>query len=247
METHIYPYIFKRKSVRLYKELRISHDLLQKIIDQSEITRPVIDDFIYEIKIVDGQQLKGFLNFKPPMGLILYSQDHPLANFFAGLIMQKVDLLCSANGLGACWLGMASSKIETENGMKARITLSVGLADEPLHRENLTQFRRLDITQIRDFPYWDQLLEAVRVAPSATNGQPWYFKVKEESIALTFRKRLDVKDIFVNHLRWIDLGISCCHLLLAMDEHSISYTMRLNHEIKSENDPICLIDINRVL
>jgi hypothetical protein len=247
METNIYPTIFKRKSVRRYKDLPLDHDLLQEIINQSKIMYPIVGDFDYEIEIVGGKDLKGYLNFKPPMGLILYAQNHPLAAFYAGMIMQKVDLLCSANGLGTCWLGMATAKNDDHQEMKAMITLSVGIADESLHRDDITQFRRLDITQIRDFPYWDQILETVRIAPSATNGQPWYFKVQEDSIAMTFRKRLDVKDIFVSHLRWIDAGIGCCHLLLALQEQKITYTMRLNHKIESENDTICLIDINRVL
>lgn len=247
METNIYPTIFTRKSIRKYKDLPVDHILLQKIIDQSKITYPIIGDFDYEIEIVGGQDLKGYLNFKPPVGLVLYAQQHPLAAFYAGMIMQKVDLLCSANGLGTCWLGMATSKNDGVRDMKAMITLSVGIADEPLHRNELAQFRRLDINQIRDFPYWDQIIEAVRLAPSATNGQPWYFRVQEASIAMTFRKRLDVKDIFVSHLRWIDAGIGCCHLLLALQEQKITYTMLLNPEIGNENDQICLIDINRVL
>jgi hypothetical protein len=247
METNIYPTIFKRRSIRKYKDLPVDHILLQKIIDQSKITYPIVGDFDYEIEIVGGQDLKGYLNFKPPVGLVLYAQQHPLAAFYTGMIMQKVDLLCSANGLGTCWLGMASAKNDGVRDMKAMITLSVGIADEPLHRNELAQFRRLDISQIRDFPYWDQIIEAVRLAPSATNGQPWYFRVQEASIAMTFRKRLDVKDIFVSHLRWIDAGIGCCHLLLALQEQKITYTMLLNPEIENEKDEICLIDINRVL
>lgn len=247
MEINMYPYIFKRKSIRRYKDLPLDRNLLQEIIGESKKIQPQVSNFKYEISIVDGQDLKGFLNFKPPMGFVLYTQEHPLAGFYAGMILQKIDLLCSANGLGTCWLGMATSKKDDYKDLNAMITLGVGIADEPLHRDNLTQFRRLDITQIRDFPYWDQILEAVRIAPSATNGQPWYFKVKEDSITMTFRKRLDVKDIFVSHLRWIDAGIGCCHLLLALQKQEIAFTLRLNNEIMSENSPIYLIDINRVL
>ena len=247
MEKNIYAAIFERKSIRRYKDQSVDIDLLQKIIDQSKSMHPVADDFEYEVEIVEGHQLKGYLNFKPPMGLVLYAQQHPLADFYAGMIMQKIDLLCSANGLGTCWLGMASPKHDDHKKLKVMATLSVGIADEPLHRDAITQYRRLDINQIRDFPYWDQVLEAVRIAPSATNGQPWYFKVQEDSIALTFRKRLDIKDLVVSHLRWIDAGIACCHLLLALDEQKIIYSMHLNHKITSENDTICMIDISRVL
>lgn len=64
---------------------------------------------------------------------------------------------------------------------------------------------------------------------------------------MTFRKRLDIKDIVVSHLRWIDAGIACCHLLLALNEQNIVYTMHLNQKITNENDTICMIDISRVL
>ncbi|MBV1709372.1 MAG: hypothetical protein KMY54_05895 [Erysipelothrix sp.] len=247
METNIYPAIFKRKSIRRYKDQPVDRALLQDIIDTSKNIFPLVYDFDYEIMIVDGNDLKGFLNFKPPLGLVLYTQEHPHAHFFAGMIMQKIDLLCSVNGLGTCWLGMVTSKNDEYNGMRAMITLGVGIADEPLHRNEITQYKRLDIAQIRDFPYWDQIIEAVRLAPSATNGQPWYFKVKEDTITMTFRKRLDVKDIFVSHLRWIDAGIGFCHLLLALQEQKITFSIQLNDEIRNENDPICLIDIVRVL
>lgn len=247
METNLYPTIFKRKSIRRYKEVTIDRSLLQQIIDQSKSMHPRVDDFEYEIAIVEGHELKGYLNFKPPMGLVLYAQQHPMADFYAGMIMQKIDLLCSANGLGTCWLGMASPKNDEHKKLKAMATLSVGIADEPLHRDTITQFRRLDINQIRDFPYWDQVLEAVRIAPSATNGQPWFFKVQEDAIAMTFRKRLDIKDIVVSHLRWIDAGIAYCHLVLALQEHKIIYEMHLNHKIENKNDHIYMIDIMRVL
>ncbi|MDP3305137.1 MAG: nitroreductase family protein [Erysipelotrichaceae bacterium] len=247
METNLYPTIFKRKSVRRYNNQTVDVALLQEIIDQSKSMHPRVDDFEYEVEIVEGHDLKGYLNFKPPMGLVLFAQQHPMADFYAGMIMQKIDLLCSANGLGTCWLGMALPKHDSHKKLKAMATLSVGIADEPLQRDTITQFRRLDITQIRDFPYWDQVLEAVRIAPSATNGQPWYFKVQEDSIAMTFRKRIDIKDIVVSHLRWIDAGIACCHLLIALQEQKIIYTKHLNHKITNENDTICIIDISRVL
>lgn len=246
METNIYPYIFRRKSIRRYNEQPPAREFLQEIIDVSRQMHPLVSDFNYEIMIVEGQDLRGYLNFKPPLGLVFSAQRHPLAGFYAGMILQKIDLLCSANGLGTCWLGMATSKYDDVEGMKAMVTLAVGWPDEPLHRE-VSQFRRLDITQIRDFPYWDQILEPVRIAPSATNGQPWYFKVKEDSIAKTFRKRLDVKDIFVSHLRWIDAGIAYCHLLQALQNHGVTFETHVNDEIKNENDPICLIEIVRVL
>jgi hypothetical protein len=247
METNIYPSIFRRKSVRRYKEQRIDHDFLREIIRQSKEIPPHVSDFNYEISIVDGQDLKGYLNFKVPMGLVLYTQEHPFAGFYAGTIMQKIDLLCNANGLGTCWLGMATSKNNPYPELNAMITLAVGIPDEPWVRDDISQFRRLEITQIRDFPYWDQLLEAVRLAPSATNGQPWYFRVKEDSITMIFRKRWDIKDVFVSRLRWIDAGIGFCHLFLALQAENITFKIHLNHEFSNENDPICLIDINRVL
>ncbi|PKM64301.1 MAG: hypothetical protein CVU96_03510 [Firmicutes bacterium HGW-Firmicutes-20] len=247
METNIYPYIFRRKSIRRYNDQSPNRKLLQEIIDVSKTMHPLVGYFKYEVMIVDGQDLKGYLNFRPPLGLVLYTEEHPLAEFYAGMILQKIDLLCSANGLGTCWLGMATSKKNKIDGMREMITLAVGWPEEPLHRQEVSQFRRLDITQIRDFPYWDQILESVRIAPSATNGQPWYFTVKEDSIAMTFRKRLDVKDIFVSHLRWIDAGIACCHLLLALQNQGITFAVHLKDEIKNEYEPICLIDIVRVL
>lgn len=71
MESNLYPAVFKRKSVRRYKDQSVDVVLLQEIINQSKNVHPMADDFEYEIEIVEGHQLKGYLNFKPTMGLVL--------------------------------------------------------------------------------------------------------------------------------------------------------------------------------
>ncbi|MEN6292257.1 MAG: nitroreductase family protein [Methanobacterium sp.] len=71
-------------------------------------------------------------------------------------------------------------------------------------------------TEITDIAGADELLEVARIAPSATNSQPWFFTgdknlIHAYSVEPGFIKRFTKKYIP------IDVGIAICHLQIAAE------------------------------
>lgn len=60
----------------------------------------------------------------------------------------------------------------------------------------------------------------MRLAPSATNGQPWYFISKKDQIHLYQKDPNFIKKFFYERMNKIDMGIALAHLWLAAEhEH----------------------------
>jgi len=93
----------------------------------------------------------------------------------AVFLLQQVDLYLSAKNLASCWLGMAklAKGVPTlMNGLEFVIMLAFGNTTEPIHRANTFDFKRHDLSAISSVAGADELLEPVRLAPSASNTQP---------------------------------------------------------------------------
>lgn len=154
-----------------------------------------------------------------------------------GYALEQIILHATELGLGTCWLGGTFTKegfteaFELQEDEEMPAITPVGYMAE---RRGLEKVMRLAARSNNRKP-WEQLffkenfstpltmeeagiygsgLEMVRIAPSASNGQPWRVVLDDEGVHFYCSGRYTV-------YRRLDLGIAFCHFDLAMNEQGI--------------------------
>jgi nitroreductase len=215
--SELYSTIFKRKSVRKFKNQKLEDSKLQSIQEYIDGLTPLYAGIKTEIAVLSENEVKTMLPIKAPHYVAVYSEvtDGYLVN--SGFMLQQVDLFLSANGIGACWLGMGSPQktAASRNGLDYVINLAIGYAEEPLHRTDISEFKRNPLTEISSVSSADELLETARLAPSASNTQPWYFSGSADKIIVSRKLPNILKAALYGKYNQIDMGIVLCHIWIA--------------------------------
>lgn len=163
-----------------------------------------------------------------------------------GYQMETIILYLTSLGLGTCWLGGSFTRSAFAKRISLKddehipaVTATGEFADTASARRNLIRRfargeRRLPWDKLffdRDFDHpltdsgTDQLaLEMVRLAPSASNKQPW--RVVRDGDAFHFylqrtpgyRESMLKKVLGIFDLQRVDMGIALCHFDLTMKE-----------------------------
>mgnify|MGYP006282845117 CR=1 FL=1 len=225
---NLYQAIFKRKSIRKFKEEALSSAQINDIKNFLNEVEPLAPEIKYEYKIVNSDQVKSLIPIRSPHYLQFFSEEKGDFLLNAGFILEQLDLYLSANNLGSCWFGMAKPKKEimADSELEYLITLVLGKAAEKQQRDSTSDFDRKSLSQIREGEVYDRLLEAARLAPSATNGQPWYFKTEEGKIHLFQNDPNFIKKFFYKKMNGIDMGIALAHLWLAAENNGYKFDFK---------------------
>jgi nitroreductase len=212
-KTDLYSTIFKRKSIRRFQPTQLDEATLAELTNTFNQINPLIKDIKTELKILPENTVKGLFAVKAPHYLAIYSEEKEGYLTNAGFILQQLDLHLSANNLGSCWLGVAKPSKEklVDQELKFVITLAFGKPAETLHRNNVGEFKRLPLDQIRDAVGMDDILEPARLAPSANNSQRWYFTGGDGKLNVYIGNSL-----LQNRWSLIDAGIAICHIWIAV-------------------------------
>lgn len=220
-----YEAIFKRRSVRKYREEEVEEPILEQIRefgkDPTEIWPKI--RVKWEIYRASDHKVKGLFQVKAPYYAALYSEECEDSQIHAGYLMQQLVLQLHTLGIGSCYQGGARLKEEKEGDLKLMMILAFGYPAEALERKR-SEFKRMELKKLvrANAPVGKtakKLLEPARLAPSALNQQPWRFVVTENRIHLFVRrpglvgyqKQLD-KNLF-------SAGIALSHMMIAAEEH----------------------------
>lgn len=227
LKEELYQAIYKRRSIRKYQEKKLSEKRLaaiQKFLNEAKVLNPEIE---FEAKIVNSEGVKSLLPIKAPHYLQFFSEEKGDYLLNAGFILQQLDLYLSALDLGSCWFGMAKPKKEiiAESDLEYVITLVFGYPAESGFRDSIEDFDRKPLSEIKEGENHYDLLEAARLAPSATNGQPWYFISDKDEIHLYQLEPNFIKKFFYEKMNRIDMGITLAHLWLAAEEHNKDFKL----------------------
>jgi hypothetical protein len=98
------------------------------------------------------------------------------------------------------------------------ISMSAGYPKGALSRKYPGGFKRLSASEIvaKGTDAADELIEAVRVAPSAVNGQPWLVEKKGNSYNFYMKRPKNLLERFtLTDMRKVDMGIGMAHLYTA--------------------------------
>lgn len=207
--------IFKRKSVRKYKDTLLSNETLAQIKEFADKATPLVKDIKISMEFLN--ELKNILPVKSPHYISFYSEVKECYIENAGFILAQIDLYLSSIGLGSCYLGMAKpTDKQTKNGLEFIIILGFGEAAESVHRVDTTEFRRKAVNEIANTQ--NEHTEAVRLSASASNGQPWYVQFEEGKIHLYCEKHNVIKALLYERMNKVDMGIVMCNLWLSYDK-----------------------------
>ncbi len=213
---NLYPYIFKRKSTRQYSFEVLDENIISELMAFADSLEP-ISKAEYKFKILTDKDIKNILQVKAPNYISFYSEESDNYLINCGYLMQHLDLYLSSKNLGSCWLGMAkpTSKLKAENNLEHIITICFGKSNEDIYRKSIAEYNRKPLS---DITYsGGNALEAIRLAPSATNSQPWFIVEKDNVFAL-YRVKLNfAKKIIYNKMNQVDMGIALCHLKTALE------------------------------
>lgn len=213
----LYETIFKRKSIRKFSDEQLDNNTLDIVRNAFNDTKSLFPSINVDMKIVPGDLVKGLLLVKAPHYLLLFSENKPGFLLNTGFIFEQIDLFLSSSGIGSCWLGLTKPKkdlLETSS-LKFVITIAAGTPEETVHRKNISEFNRKSLEKISKGDKLLDIIEAARLAPSATNSQPWFFITNDNNIHCYCIKPGLMKRIIYKKMNRIDMGISLCHLWLA--------------------------------
>lgn len=152
-----------------------------------------------------------------------------------GFLFEKVILYCTSLGLGTVWLGGTFNKGNFEKAMELKedellpIVSPVGIEGEKksilARMFGSNTFKRKDFAQVffnenfdtslthEEAKEYSEVLEMVRLAPSAMNKQPWRI-LKDGNVYHIYSEGK-------SEMSRIDIGICICHFYLAAKEKGL--------------------------
>jgi nitroreductase len=216
----LYETIFQRKSIRKYDMAPLPAETVTALQNFTETVKPLDETIKIEYSYLGTNDVKNLLPIKAPHYICFYSEKKGNYLMNAGFILQQIDLYLSANNLGSCWLGMAkpSKQVpEMKNGLEFVIMVAFGNANEPVHRDSVSEFKRKSMSAISSITGAEQLLEPARLAPSASNTQSWYFSGTPDNITASREKLNLIRAQIYGNMNQIDMGIALAHLWLTCE------------------------------
>lgn len=235
--------IRKRKSVRTFEDREID----QKTLDQLQAYLDDIDD-PYHIHVSfklldaarDGVSSPVIVNGKKYVGAKVKRQPHAEEAF--GYSFEKFVLFAETLGLGTVWLAATIDRSAFEKAMDLEsdevmpAVSPVGYkarkrsVREYMMRKGMKSDNRLPFEELffqGDFSTpltedeagrWQTPLEMARIAPSATNKQPWRLVVDGDKVHFYEKKTKGYDRESTGDIQKVDLGIAMCHFEIAAKE-----------------------------
>lgn len=169
-------------------------------------------------------------------------RDQAGSYFDLGYRLETIILWLTGHGLATCWLGGTFNKsdfIQALTLQPAEIIPAVTPVGYPAPefttRERLIRWgagsrHRLDWSKLFFRPDWHHpltpdsaaefgvALEMVRLAPSASNRQPWRVLIDEAGVHFFLQRTPG----YIKKMQLIDLGIAMCHFELTCREQGLS-------------------------
>ena len=219
LNPELYEPIFARKSVRKYAETPLSAAQLGAVKAEIANAVPLLPGAKYKLAL--GEAKEGWRIYG-------FCENTPLSNANLGYMLQQLDLALHNQGLGRLWFGMGRSTggIKAPAGLSYAMCLKVGVAAEPIPRESTGAFDRKPITEVIDNAGLYELFEPVRLAPSARNMQSWTFTEDNGSIHVWRKQPGGMLKMFIDRMNWLDMGISLCHMVLALEHADMKFDIK---------------------
>lgn len=254
--------IKKRKSVRNYEKRSLNEQQRSEIVTyMNQIENPfqvkVKFHFLETELLEKGQKLGTYgviQGAKDYLGVTVKNTDFAMEA--VGYAFEMLVLYATSLGLGTCWMGGTFNRNQFKTAMEISendvfpIISPIGI---PLEKKSLTDTLVRKIAKSDQRKEWKELffstsfenilskedasdyttaLELVRIAPSASNKQPW--RIVKDGELFHFFKVQGYGDVFGYDIQSVDMGIAACHFELALKEKQIVGKFYKEQDIKIE-------------
>ncbi|MCL2143768.1 MAG: hypothetical protein FWH44_05900 [Methanomassiliicoccaceae archaeon] len=209
--------VIKRKSVRKYDMTPLQDETLNELNEfVGALEPPFAGKFGYKIFSKKEYDVRsgGAFGISAPHYLMFFgdkNDDNVLRNI--GYAGELAALKLADMGIGTCWLGGPKSK-ETLDSSEYVICICFGTPVGELRgSENEAERKKLDEIASNYNDEQKEMLRYVRLAPSARNLQPWFFRCGSDRIHVFKVKTggLMSKLALFKVLQKIDIGIAISH------------------------------------
>jgi nitroreductase len=219
-KNDIYETIFRRKSIRKYDQDPLDKQILKDIEEEVSDLKPLITGIKTEVLLISSEDVKTRMMKKAPHYLAVFSEEKEGYLTNVGYMLQQMDLLFSANGIGCCWQGIPTIKdhVKQRSELKFVILLAFGNSDEPLHRSDISEFKRNPMEKMTDIRITGDnrdILEAGRLSPTATNSQAWFLSGNDSSIDVFTTKPNFIRSLIAKKYIPMDGGILIYQIMVA--------------------------------
>lgn len=233
-----------RKSIRKYKEKAVSNQDIEQIRQFIKEAKPLdtetgIDVIIFE----DGDKIKKtfkgiaklYAKVKAPHYLAFTSEKKEGYLENVGFIGEQIILEMTKLGIGTCWLGspidqqVFSNITQVKNNQTYIILIAFGYPETEFvpvtNRKRLAseEFVSRNIDDV-----YSPILDALNIAPSAVNSQPWRIVSENNTwhLYLNWKNALNKKMLYT--MNEIDMGIAISHIVIASKE--LGYNVSINKQ-----------------
>jgi nitroreductase len=234
-----YEAIYRRKSIRKYSEEELHVGIFDELRELIKDSKKLYDDIDVDFIVVeDGAKIQKVIHgligsygkIRAPHYIVVTSEvkEGYLEN--VGFALESVVLGLTDLGIGTCWIGGNNRKelfegvIDIKENQIPVILVAFGYAEDEddLIKRAIKSKNRMEVNE---FTFgilpkeWSNIMEAVKAAPSAVNGQPWRFFVDEDTNTIDayaiIKSGLFKKELQATNR--IDMGIGLCHLCIAAE------------------------------
>ncbi|MDE6252393.1 MAG: nitroreductase family protein [Lachnospiraceae bacterium] len=215
----LYEAIIRRKSVRNFEDRVIPKEVLSDILEYAKSVEPLDDSIKINIEIVECSKRI----FSAPYYIVIFSDEKEGYGMNAGYVMQHIVMYLTSMGLGSCYQAMTGAVAKCDAvGRKKVVAAAFGYADEEPFRDPLESSRmtQRELCLFKEEPSGNiyKLIEAVRMAPSSFNSQPWRMVVYEHHMHIFVKK----SKLYVRQsLNYINIGIALANIDMASDSQWI--------------------------
>lgn len=234
----LYNVIFKRKTIRKFDEnLVLTKEELEKVQMKLDNLIPLCQEIKVKMKIVKREETTAK---RGEYCLLLYSENKPHYLLNAGYILEQMDLFLTSLDIGVCWYALAKTNTLELDGLDFIIMLAFGKSRLEDFRTQISQFRRKEKTEIWTGDFDNDVEEAVRLAPSSCNTQPW--RVVYENKEMNVYRNKNIKSFIpptkLPFYNSIDLGIFLCFLEISLNHKEYNFIRTIISEEVSQSDLI---------
>lgn len=255
--------IFKRVSTRTYKNERLKEseifEIKQIVTSFADVKGPFGNAFDFTFNLnnnddIDGKKIGtyGFIKNVPAyIGGVALNDKESIIDF--GYVFEKIILKLTSSGYSTCWLGgtfrrknyrkellkneiiPAITPVGRDNEKRSIVDKLLRSELKPRNRKNFEElFIQQDGSKIEDETLVT-LLEAVRVAPSASNKQPWRVIVENNHVHFYLERTPNYAKMIKYDIQLLDMGIALSHFEIELDFIGVKYDIEKSKQKSKEN------------
>lgn len=238
--------IRERKSVRTYKKQEIPEQTMNKVKNYLQKDTGLFDVPIeFTILNAKNDNVNSPVIIDADTYIAGKYRRQKNAEISFGYAFEKFVLYATSLGLGTVWLAATIDRKAFEKALNLKedevmpaVTPLGFAADkrslrESMMRKGLKSDTRVPFDQLffknnfdkplykEESGIWALPLEMVRLAPSATNKQPWRTVVEKDKVHFYEKKTKGYASEDTGDIQKVDLGIALCHFEIAAQESGL--------------------------